>query len=87
LLNGIFEVDVGSKFVRRFEEVTKERAGDNSGAKCSLTTDAGDIAFAFPSVLGLDYVVLFILGPINKILLNCTLVTSSYNIICSPFYV
>ena len=56
LINGIFDIDVGSKVVGRFEEVTKERAGDSSGAKCSLTTDAGDIVYAFPSVLRLHYV-------------------------------
>jgi hypothetical protein len=53
LLNGIFEIDVRGKAVVRFEEITKEKAGDNSGAKWSLTTEAGDIVFACSSVLGL----------------------------------
>ena len=56
MLNALFEIDVGSKVVVGFEVVAKERAVDSSGAKWSLTTDAGDIVFAFPSILEVHFV-------------------------------
>ena len=41
--------DVETKLTGVRELVANARAGDKSGAKCSLTTDAGDMAVVFAS--------------------------------------
>ena len=48
---GLFGIVFGNKHVFEFEVAAKERTGDNNGAKWSLTTEAGDIAFPLPSMI------------------------------------